>query len=302
MFFKEIIEKLQDFYMELRNELTDLSKRFPIDCKYYTEIFSIENGQLNESNVDQNDPIYSIYKHVKSLLKIHNHLKISIKTKENDNLSSKSLFQSILISKKSFLCNLNMAICDNYTVKDKNYLYRRIDLEKETKNKINLLILKHIDIQQMCFHDHLTISQQQIPEFIDVLASFQILKISYDEFCKDENFGEIKEDPLEIKTLDFDINAVIHRNANSKFKSISDKKSIPNFPKELKAEALTLEQNSHARNDISGFLAKTRKNKNIPVVSYKAHNDGNYGGNASFSYLSLLVFFCVALGFFKRMF
>jgi hypothetical protein len=270
----EYFKNLQNYLNDLKNELRTFRRTQPIDSEYYRRLLVVENGKLKESYIAEDDPFFPIYKFVKDLTGIYNRLEESPALDENDDISISSFFKSILSYRKDFINNLNIAMCGRYSFK-LNHKNFRTYVRPEFKNRINNMILRHIDIQQDLLNNRLSQDQKNLPEFISSTATYESLKNSYDEFCVDEN-------NMEDITI-FNYLNEIKSNAESKTENFD--KRLHFVPKDFYSEALAFEQNDlgfhRSRRDVGS-------DNNLLDVSHMSVEQIKSNAFAPYAHLPLL--------------
>jgi hypothetical protein len=95
-----------------------------------------------------------------------------------------------------------MSMCDKYSLKLVVCCDKRFDLRKENRIKMNDIILQGIKSQQDCLTRFLIKDQRQLDEFFNVSMVLETLEMSFNQLCRNEDYGEIEIILPDIKNND----------------------------------------------------------------------------------------------------
>ncbi|EOB15158.1 hypothetical protein NBO_8g0023 [Nosema bombycis CQ1] len=274
------IDGLGQLFEKMINELINSDMSEHIDLRYYRKLFDVENGKLKNHFIYHDDPFYPLYRHVENLLEDLSRLKEISIAEHNKKANNDTFVKSILSNRKLFLEDLNMSMCDKYSLKLVVCCDERFDLKKENRIKMNDIILQGIKSQQRFLTIHLSEDQRQLDEFVNVIMVFETLEMSFNQLCRNEDYGEIEIILPDIKNNDdyFEIendNPLVQREKRSvDYNLMSNnyqnfiKKPTLRFLNNKKPQPLPIYQYFSSKNKSHRSLRDMSANEIVPVNSY----------------------------------
>lgn len=325
------IDGLGQLFEKMINELINSDMSEHIDLIYYEKLFDLEDGKLKNHFIYHDDPFYPLYRHVKNLLEDLSRLKEIPIPEHNKKANNDTFVKSILSNRKLFLEDLNMSMCDKYSLKLVVCCDKRFDLKKENRIKMNDIILQGIKSQQRYLTMNLSEYQRQLDEFVNVIMVFETLEMSFNQLCKNEDYGEIEIILPDIKNNDDDFeikndNPLVQREKRSvdyilmpnNYQNFIKKPAL-RFPNKKEPQSHPIYQYFSSKNKSHRSLRDISANEIMPVNSndhlenvssknidlYNSYNHPNVvssNGPGLCFFISLMFFGVLLIILFKKMF